>query len=87
MASFAENVQENIGEPMFTYEWLGLPSESGIQPVLHRSVTSSRNLQEVITRAKTELQNKEIFATGQTYGVRILDKDSVLVWTENINDS
>ena len=69
---------------MFTYEWLGLPSESGIQPVLHRSVTSSRNLQAVIAHAKTELQKKEIFETGQTYGVRILDSDSVLVWTGNL---
>ena len=34
---------------MFTFEWLGLPSESGIQRVLHRSVTSSRNLQAVTT--------------------------------------
>ena len=72
---------------MFTYEWLGLPSESGIQPVLHRSVTSSRNLQAVIAHAKTEVQKKEIFATGQTYGVRILDSDSVLVWTGNLDDS
>jgi len=55
---------------MFTLEWLGLPSESGIQPVLQRSATSS-HLQAVIARAKNELQKKEIFATGQTYGVRI----------------
>ena len=66
---------------MFTLEWLGLPSESGIQPVLHHSVTSSRNLQAVIAHAKTELQKKEIFATGHTYVVRILDNNSVLVWT------
>ena len=72
---------------MFTYEWLGLPSESGIQPVLHRSVTSSRNLQAVIAHAKTELQKKEIFATGHTYGVRILDNNSVLVWTGNIDEA
>ena len=32
-------------------------------------------------------QKKEIFATGQTYGVRILDNNSVLVWTGNIDDT
>ena len=72
---------------MFTFEWLGRPSESGIQPVLHRSVTSSRNLQAVIARAKNELQKKEIFTTGQAYGIRVLDNNSVLVWTGNIDNA
>ena len=72
---------------MFTLEWLGLPSESGIQRVLHRSVTSSRNLQTVIAHAKTELQKKEIFATGHTFGVRILDSNSVLVWNGTIDEA
>ncbi len=72
---------------MFTYEWLGMPSESGIQPVLHRSMISSNDLKAVITRAEAELKKKEIFASGQTYGVRILDNDSILVWTGNINEA
>jgi hypothetical protein len=72
---------------MFTLEWLGLPSESGIQPVLHRSVTSSRNLHAVIAHAKDELQKKEIFVNGHTYGIRILDNNSVLVWTGNIDEA
>ena len=72
---------------MFTFEWLGLPSQSGIQPVLRRSVTSSCNLKAVITHVKNELQKKEIFATGQTYCVRILDNNSVLVWTGAIDEA
>ena len=72
---------------MFTYEWLGMPSESGIRPVLHRSMISSNDLKAVITRAETELKKKEIFASGQTYGVRILDNDSILVWAGNISEA
>ena len=49
---------------MFTFEWLGRPSESGIQPVLHRSVTSSRNLQAVIAHAKNELQKSQLQNVG-----------------------
>ncbi len=71
---------------MFTYEWLGMPSESGIQPVLHRSMISSNNVKAVITHAKTELKKKENFANGQTYGVRIFDNNSILIWTGTIND-
>ena len=69
---------------MFTYEWLGMPSESGIQPVLHRSMILSNDLKAVITRAEGQLK-KETLASGQTYRVRILDNDSILVWTGNIN--
>ncbi len=72
---------------MFTYEWLGMPSESGIQPVLHRSMISSNDLEAVIARAESELMKKETFASGQTYGVRILDNDSILVWAGNINEA
>jgi hypothetical protein len=72
---------------MFTYEWLGMPSESGIPPVLDRSVTSSSNLKAAIDHAKSVLKDKTVFPAGQTYGVRILDNDSVLVWTWDINDN
>jgi hypothetical protein len=71
---------------MFTYEWLGRASESGIPPVLRRSMLSSNNLKAAIAHAKTELKKKEVFAGGQTYGVRILNNDSILVWTGNIDD-
>jgi hypothetical protein len=72
---------------MFTYEWLGLPSESGIQPVLRRSTLSSNDLKAAIDHARTELKKKEVFAGGQqTYGIRVLNNDSVLVWIGSIND-
>jgi hypothetical protein len=84
MVCFAENVQEN--GKMFTYEWLGRPSESGIPPVLRRSMLSSDSLKAAITHAKVELKKKEAVAAGETYSVRIFNNDSVLVWTGNIND-
>jgi hypothetical protein len=71
---------------MFTYEWLGRPSESGVPPVLRRSTLSSDSLKAAIAHAKIELRKKETFTAHQTYGVRILDNDSILVWTGNIND-
>ncbi len=73
---------------MFTYEWLGMPSESGIQPVLRRSALSSNSLKTAIAHARTELSKKEIFAGGQqTYGIRVLNNDSVLVWTGSVYDA
>jgi hypothetical protein len=71
---------------MFTYEWLGRPSESGVPPVLRRSILSSDSLKAAITHAKIELRKKETFLPRETYGVRILNNDSILVWTGNIND-
>ena len=84
MVFFGENVQEY--SVMFTHEWLGRPSESGIPAVLRRSMLSSNSLKAAITHAKTELKKKETFAAGETYGVRIFNNDSVLVWTGNVND-
>ena|SRR5271165_3276135 len=71
---------------MFTYEWLGAPTESGIPRVLNRSISTSSNLKEAIAHAKTELKKKEFLRAGQTSGVRILNNESVLVWTRNIDD-
>ncbi len=73
---------------MFTYEWLGMPSESGVPPVLERSLIPSTSIRAAITHAKSELKKKVIFpSSGQkTYGVRILDNDSILVWVGSIND-
>ena len=65
---------------MFTYEWLGVPSESGIPPVLDRSVTSSASLEAAITHARAQLKKIAIFPAGLIHGVRILNNDSVLVW-------
>jgi hypothetical protein len=70
---------------MFTYEWLGMPSPSGILPVLDRSVTASTSLKAAITDAKSQLKKKAIFPAGQTYGVRILNNNSVLVWAWDID--
>lgn len=84
MVCFGENIQEY--NKMFTCEWLGMPSESGIQPVLDRSVISSPSLKAAIADARSELKTKAIFPAGQTYGIRILNNDSVLVWTWNINE-
>jgi hypothetical protein len=74
---------------MFTYEWLGTRTESGIRPVLQRRSSQSTNsLKAAVIYAQTELKKKEIFAGGQqTYGIRILNNDSILVWAENIDDA
>ena len=74
---------------MFTYEWLGMPTESGIRPILQRrSLQSAENLKAAVAYAQTELKKKEVFARGQqTYGIRVLNNDSVLVWAENIDDA
>ncbi len=62
---------------MYTYEWLGVPSQSGIRPILDRSVNS---------HAKSVLKEKTPFPVGPTYGVRILNNDSVLVWAWDVSD-
>jgi hypothetical protein len=80
--------EERKGEQsVFTYEWLGVPSESGVRPVLDRSFTSSTSLKAAIAHAKSSLKEKTIFPAGQTYGVRILNNDSVLVWVWDVNDA
>jgi hypothetical protein len=73
---------------MFTYEWLGMPTESGIPPVLRRSFLQSMDsLDAAVAYASAELKKKEVFAGGQqTYGIRIFNNDSILVWAGNIND-
>ena len=86
MLYLGESVEENA---MFTYEWLARPSESGIPRVLDRSVTSSTSLKAAIADAKSVLRKENVFPPGKPkpYGVRILNNDSVLVWTGNINDA
>jgi hypothetical protein len=87
MVCSTENFQEN--NKMFTYEWLGTPTESGIRPVLQRrSLQSTNSLKAAVAYAQTELKKKEVFARGQqTYGIRIFNNDSILVWTGNIDDA
>jgi hypothetical protein len=72
---------------MFTYELLGIPSESGIPRVLDRSMTPETDLKAAIAQAKMLLKRRTILPAGEPYGIRILDNDSVLVWTGNINDA
>lgn len=72
---------------MFTYEWLGRPSESGIPPVLDRSIISMTDLETAIAHAKSLLERKVVFPAGRTYGVRILNNDSVLVWIGSADDA
>ncbi len=71
---------------MFTYEVLGMPTESGIPRVLDRSMTSETDLKAAIVQAKILLKNPVAFRAGEPYGIRILDNDSVLVWTGHIDD-
>jgi hypothetical protein len=87
MVRCAENVQEN--NKMFTYEWLGIPTESGIPPVLRRfSLQSMDSLDAAVAYANAELKKKEVFASGQqTNGIRILNNDSILVWVGSVNDA
>jgi hypothetical protein len=79
----AENLRENT---MFTYEWLGMPTESGIPRVLGRSMTSEANLTAAIARAKELLKSPIALSAGEPYGIRVLNNDSVLVWTGNVGD-
>ncbi len=71
---------------MYTYEWLGVPSQSGIRPILDRSVNCSPDLKSAISHAKSVLKEKTPFPVGPTYGVRILNNDSVLVWAWDVSD-
>ena len=71
---------------MFTYEWLGLPTESGIQPVLDRSATLTNSLTTAVDQAKMQLNRKSIFRAGEICGVRIFDYNHTLVWAGNISD-
>jgi len=73
---------------MFTYEWLGRPSERGIPRVVDRSVTSSTSLKAAIADAKSVLRKENVFPPGEPkpYGVRILNNDNILVWHGNIDD-
>jgi hypothetical protein len=72
---------------MFTYEWLGMPSESGIPRVLDRSMTAATDLEAAIAHAKSVLASKIVFPAGEPYGVRILNSDSVLVWTGSADNT
>jgi len=83
MVCSAENLRENT---MFTYEWLGMPTESGIPRVLGRSMTSEANLNAAIAHAKELLKSPVALSAGEPYGIRVLNNDSVLVWTGNIGD-
>lgn len=72
---------------MFTYELLGMPTESGIHRVLNRSMTSETDLDIAIVQAKNLLKTQAVLVAGEPYAIRILNNDSVLVWTGNINNA
>ena len=72
---------------MFTYELLSMPTESGIHRVLGRSMASGTDLKAAIAQAKTLLKSQSVLSGGETFAIRILDNDSILVWTGNINDA
>jgi hypothetical protein len=72
---------------MFTYEWLGMPSECGVSRVLDRSITSQTNPNTAIAHAKTLLKGQMVFPAGKPYAVRVLNYDSILVWTGTIHDA
>jgi hypothetical protein len=72
---------------VFTFEWLGRPSESGIPKILNRSMTSQTSPKAAIAHAKELLKSQTTLPTGTPYGVRVLNNDSVLVWTGNIDDT
>ena len=72
---------------MFTYEWLSMPSECGVSRVLDRSITSQTNPNAAIAHAKTLLKSEIVFPAGKPYAVRILNYDSILVWTGTIHDA
>jgi hypothetical protein len=75
------------GEAMFTYEWLGMPSECGVSRVLDRSMSSHINPNSAIAHAKTVLKSQIVFPAGKPYAVRVLNYDSILVWTGTIHDT
>ena len=71
---------------MFTYEWLGMPSESGLSRVIDRSVTSATSPKKAIAHAKALLRDAATFPAGKPYAVRVLNNDSILIWTGTIHD-
>jgi len=72
---------------MFTYEWLGMPSESGLSRVIDRSVTSATSQEKAIAHAKALLRDMATFPAGKPHAVRVLNNDSILIWTGTIHDS
>ncbi len=80
-----ENIQEY--NKVFTYEWLGMPTESGIPRVMERSMTSGTDSKAAIAHAKNLLRSRIPLPAGEPYGIRILDNDSVLIWSGNIYDA
>ena len=85
MVFWAENFQEN--NKMFTYEWLGMPTESGLSRVIDRSVISATSQKKAIAHAKALLRDAATFRTGKPYAVRVLNNDSILIWTGTIHDA
>ena len=72
---------------MFTYEWLGLPTESGAFRVIDRSKTSTTDTKAAITHARHLLKGPVRFPAGKPFAVRVLDNNSILVWTGTIHDA
>ncbi len=72
---------------MFTYEWLGLPTESGIRKVIDRSVLSTADPKTAIAHAKDLLKGPVTFLGKKPNAVRVLNNDSVLVWTGTVDDA
>ena len=81
----SKNIQENI--QVFTYEWLGIPTESGIPRIIDRSVTSTTDPKTAIAHAKHLLKGTTTFLGKKPYAVRVFDNDSVLVWTGTADDA
>jgi hypothetical protein len=80
-----EKIQEN--NKVFTYEWLGMPLENGDIPrVLDRTVTSQSNPRAAISHAKNLLKGPLTFRAGKPYAVRVLNNDSILIWTGTVHD-
>jgi len=85
MVGFAENVQEY--NEMFTYEWLGMPSESGTFCVIDRSMTFMTDTKAAVAYAKHLLKGPVTSPAGKPYAIRVLDNNSILVWTGTIYDA
>jgi hypothetical protein len=85
MVCSAENFQENNN--MFTYEWLGMPSECGLSRVIDRSITSATNPQKAIAHAKALLRGSATLPAGKPFAVRVLNNASILIWTGTIHDA
>ncbi len=85
MVCFMENVQEY--NEMFTYEWLGMPSESGTSRVIDRSMTSMTDTKAAVAHAKHLLKGPVTSPAGKPYAVRVFDNNSILIWTGTIHDA